>query len=218
MKRRIVLMGAPGSGKGTQGEKLADAYHFEAVSTGAMLREEQKKGSALGGMVRELIEAGKLVPDEMMTALVADWAANRDVGRGFILDGFPRTVPQAEALDRILQERNEAIDAVLFFDVPFDVISDRILGRVGCSACGKIFKIGLQVASVDVPCPACGGKLVRRADDTLETLRQRMAEYELKTAPVLAYYEKQGLLTRIPADGEPDVVFSRVQAAITSGE
>lgn len=216
MKRRIILMGAPGSGKGTQGEKLAEAHDFEAVSTGAMLREEQKKGSALGEMVRELIESGKLVPDEMMTALVADWATHRSSERGFILDGFPRTEPQAEALDRILEERNEAIDAVLFFDVPFDVISDRILGRVGCSACGKIFKIGLQVASVDASCPACGGKLVRRADDTLETLQQRMAEYELKTAPVLAYYEKRGLLTRISADGEPDAVFKRVQAAITS--
>lgn len=203
-------MGPPASGKGTQGERIASKYGIEAISTGAMLRDEQKKGTALGEQVRALIEAGQLVPDNVMTALVADWIGGREGEAGFILDGFPRTVPQAEALDRMLEERGIAIDGALFFDVPFEVISDRILGRLSCTGCQRIYRAGVQVASADVPCPACGGKLERRVDDTPETLRRRMDEYDAKTAPVLEFYRKTGRLQRVPGEGTPDEVFARV--------
>ncbi len=201
-------MGPPASGKGTQAEMISTRFDLEAVSTGAMLRREQEAGTEIGQAASELTRKGELVPDAMITELVKIWLAEKE--GGFVLDGYPRTVPQAEALEALLAENGTPLDTVIFFDVPFEVISDRILNRVGCTACGRIFKIGLQVQSEEAVCPACGGELIRRADDTVEALKRRMEEYQAKTAPLIAFYEQRGLLQRIAAGGQPEEVFGKV--------
>ena len=212
MKTRIVLLGPPASGKGTQAELIKAHYHIEPTSTGAMLREELRRGTELGHAADRLTSRGQLVPDAMINELVAGWLESH--GDAFVFDGFPRTVPQAIELDRLLDARNTPLQAVFFFNVPFSEIRDRVLNRVTCRECGHIFKVGLQIATPGEKCPECGGTLCRRSDDTLEALEQRMVEYHQKTEPLVAFYRERGLLFELKGAERPETVFSEISAIL----
>ena len=177
-----------------------------------MLRDELRKGTELGVAADQLTRKGQLVPDAMITQLVQEWLGTH--GDSFVFDGFPRTVPQGVELKRLLQERGTPLDIVLFFDVPFEEIRERVLKRVSCRSCGKIFRVGLQIASFDESCPACGGELFRRNDDTLEALEQRMMEYREKTAPLVSFYKECGLLVTLKAAAQPSEVFSEISSIL----
>ncbi len=173
-----------------------------------MMRDEKRRGTALGIEADRITRDGSMVPDSMVITLVREWL-KAHTGK-FLFDGFPRDIEQAEALEELLSERGEALDAVLFFDVPEEVVQRRVLNRVTCPACGGSFGIGNDVASADVPCPVCGGKLIRRTDDTLEAFRHRMNQYREKTSPLIDFYRKRGLLRTVGAAQAPDAVFSEI--------
>jgi adenylate kinase len=212
VRTRIVLLGPPASGKGTQAELIKERYRIEPTSTGAMLREELRRGTELGLAADQLTSRGQLVPDAMITELVGKWLQTH--GDAFVFDGFPRTVPQAIELDRLLAERQTPLQAVIFFNVPFAEIRDRVLNRVGCQDCGHIFKIGLQVASIADQCPSCGGPLCRRSDDTIEALERRMVEYHEKTEPLIAFYRDRGLLFELKGAESPETVFAEISSIL----
>jgi len=177
-----------------------------------MLREELRKGTSLGKAASDLTSKGHLVPDAMITELVGEWLLTQ--GDSFLFDGFPRTVPQAEALDHLLENRGTPLEAVIYFDVPIKEIQDRVLNRVGCRDCGRIFRIGLHVNSLEDACPVCGGKLFRRTDDTLEALEQRMAEYREKTEPLVDFYRDRDLLFKLEAAERPETVFAKISSIL----
>ncbi len=173
-----------------------------------MLRQEKEAGTKLGIETGELTRRGQLVPDETVNALVAHWLGKHD--SEFIFDGYPRSIGQAEGLDRLLVERETPLEVVLSFEADFTTLQSRVLHRAVCSRCRRNFSIGLHIATLDEPCPICGGALVRRGDDTLETLDLRMREYAEKTEPLIAYYSKRGLLYPVDATRTPDAVFASV--------
>ncbi len=177
-----------------------------------MLREHSQRGTELGKAADALTARGQLVPDALITALVEEWLTGH--GDGFVFDGFPRTVPQAEALEALLARRGTPLQAVLFFNVPFEEIRNRVLNRVNCRQCGRIFKVGLHVASTEAPCPVCEGPLCRRADDTLEVLERRMAEYREKTEPLVDFYRKRGLLFELKGGPRPETVFAEISSIL----
>jgi adenylate kinase len=208
VKTRIVLLGPPASGKGVQAEKLKVHFGIPSASPGAMLREEKRQGTPLGIEADRITQDGSMVSDFIVISLVREWLKTHS-GK-FLFDGFPRDIEQAEALEELLHERGETLDAVLFFDAPEQVVERRILNRVMCPACGGSFGIGIDVNSGDVPCPVCGGKLVRRTDDTIEAFRNRMEQYREKTCPLVEFYRERGLLKTVKADLAPDAVFSEI--------
>ena len=203
-----MLLGPPASGKGTQAEKIKLRYGIPTASPGAMLRDEMRRGTELGIEADRLTRDGSMVPDSMVIRLVGQWLeANTSQ---FIFDGFPRTLGQAEALDEMLARNGQALDAVLFFDLPAEVIASRVLNRLSCTQCGRIFAIGLQLTAEETRCPECGGVLERRSDDTLEALQQRMAQYREKTDPLVGYYREKGLLRTLKAAEHPEAVFEEI--------
>lgn len=214
MKHRIVLLGPPASGKGTQAELITARYGIPVTSSGAVLREEKRRGTPLGLEADKLTSQGKLVPDEIVIELMSHWLERH--GDAWIFDGFPRSVPQAEALERLLAQQGTPLDVVLALQADLATLQQRVTSRLVCSQCGLIVSAGLHVASVDAPCPRCGGALTRRNDDTLETLSERMREYAEKTEPLVEYYEQRGLLRTIDSAGVPDAVFQQVAAILES--
>ncbi len=201
LRTRVVLLGPPASGKGTQAERIRGAYGIETTSSGEMLREEARKGSALGLEADRLTAQGQLAPDAMILQLVEAWLSS--ARERFVFDGFPRTLPQGEALEGLLERLGKPLDAVLFFNLPESVIADRVLNRVNCSQCGGIFSTG----EVEAACPNCGGPLFRRKDDTLEALSRRLEAYHAKTEPLVDFYRERGKLFVLDAAQEPDAVF-----------
>ncbi len=177
-----------------------------------MLRDELRRGTELGAAANALTSRGQLVPDAMVTELVGKWLESH--GDSFVFDGFPRTVPQAVELDHLLAARNTPLEAVFFFNVSLDEIRNRVLNRVSCRDCGRIFKIGLQIANESDACPECGGTLCRRNDDTLEALEQRMIEYHEKTEPLVAFYRGRGLLFELKAAERPETVFAQISSIL----
>jgi adenylate kinase len=205
----IVLLGAPGAGKGTQAEKLIDAYGIPQISTGDILRAAVAAGTELGVAAKRYMDAGELVPDEVVIGLVKSRLAEPDTDPGFILDGFPRTTAQAEALDAQLDAIGKNIDAAVAITVDPEVIVGRLTSRRVCRSCGAITSV-----SAGETCPKCGGELYQRDDDNEATVRNRLEVYARSTAPLIDYYGAKGLLHEIDGDRPVDGVFAEVKAAL----
>lgn len=195
---RLILLGPPGAGKGTQAAWLKDTYKIPQLSTGEMLREAVAKGTEVGREAKSIMEAGKLVSDDIINRIVAERIDQPDCANGFILDGFPRTIPQAETLDTMLAERGLALDAVVEIRVDTDTLVERIAGRFSCAKCGAGYHDSFKPTKVDGVCDECGAKeFVRRKDDNAETVKARLVAYEAQTAPLLPFYEAKGLVRTV---------------------
>jgi len=194
---RIILMGPPGAGKGTQAEKLTEKLGIPHISTGDMFRKAIKEGTELGNKARSFMDQGKLVPDEVTVGIVKERLSEPDCQNGFLLDGFPRTVPQADALDEILAELNMVLDAVINIEVNRESLIERLTGRRVCKACGATYHVLFNPSNADSKCDKCGGELYQRNDDKLETVGNRLDVYEEQTAPLIKYYLEKGLLKEI---------------------
>jgi adenylate kinase len=208
VKRRIVLLGPPASGKGTQAEMIAAKFGIPSASPGAMFREEENAGTELGIAARKLTSQGKLVPDELVCQVVQSWLTHHD--SEFVFDGFPRSRGQADALEGMLTRRGTPLDVALSLEADQQTITKRVQNRMVCSQCRTNLSIGLHVANADDRCPKCGGALMKRADDTMGTLELRMREYLEKSALLLSYYDKRGLLRMVDSTRAPDVVFASI--------
>ncbi|MFN3286941.1 MAG: adenylate kinase [Sphingomonadaceae bacterium] len=215
----IILLGPPGAGKGTQAARLVSAHGLVQLSTGDMLRAAVKAGTPVGLQAKAIMEAGGLVPDEVVVGVLAERLDSPDVraANGFILDGFPRTVPQAEALDRLLADRGQRLDRVVVLDVDEEALVERISGRFSCADCGEGYHDRAKRPQVEGVCDRCGGtRFVRRPDDNAETVRTRLAEYRAKTEPILPHYEARGLVTHVDGMADIDSVSAQIEAALAS--
>ncbi|RKX63862.1 MAG: adenylate kinase [Thermodesulfobacteriota bacterium] len=199
----IIFLGPPGAGKGTQAKVLVEKYGIPQISTGDMLREHVAKGTELGLKAKEYMEKGQLVPDEIILSMVKERLSQDDAQKGFILDGFPRTVAQAEALDKILEEMGKKIEYVLALIVPDEELVTRLTGRRTCKNCGMMYHIKFKPPKVEGKCDACGGELYQRPDDNEETVRNRLKVYHEQTAPLIEYYRKKGVLFEV--DGNKSI-------------
>lgn len=212
---RCVFLGAPGAGKGTQAKRVAAESGLAHLSTGDLLREEVKSGSALGAEAKTFMDAGKLVPDQLIIDMVKTRIASPEGlstgSNGWILDGFPRTLPQAEALDSNLSGDN-ALTHVISFAVPEEVLMGRLTGRRTCSNCGAIWHIEHKPTTKEGVCDQCGGELTQRSDDREEAIGKRLEVYRSQTAPLLAYYGDRGVLREVDANRSPEVVFKELLA------
>ncbi len=213
MKSRIVLLGAPGSGKGTQAEMITRHFAIPVTSTGTILRRERDLGTALGIEGDQISKQGGLVPDDMIVKLIEDWL-NLHGESGFVFDGFPRTVPQAERLGAILTKRGKALDLAIWLEVSEKTIEDRIACRLQCRRCGFTTSLTSAHFSERSVCPYCDGPLVRREDDDAAVLQTRLAEFKSKTEPLLSFYEKQGVLHRLDGNRDRETVFSDIATLI----
>lgn len=209
-----VLFGPPGAGKGTQGARIAAAYGIPSISTGAIFRDNVAAGTQLGMVASDYLSKGKLVPDEIVVKLVKDRVSQPDCARGFLLDGFPRTLKQAETLEVMLNDAGIKLDGVLNFDVPEEELVRRLSGRRVCPQCGATFHVDNVPPKQPGICDYCGSQLEQRADDHPDSVRTRLHEYQAKTAPVLEFYAARGLLRTVDASGSPDDVFDRTVAII----
>ncbi len=211
----LILLGGPGAGKGTQAKKLTTLLEVPQISTGDMLRAAVQAGTELGKKAKAFMDAGQLVTDEVVIGLVEERLKEDDCKAGFMLDGFPRTVPQAEALDTMLQNMGRTIDNVVNFDVEDEELVSRITGRRTCGACGAIYHMTFSPPPQEDTCK-CGEKDLRqRADDNETTVRQRLAAYHDQTAPLISFYDKRGLLRQIEGNGlAPDGVFAKVREVL----
>jgi len=211
----LLLFGPPGVGKGTQAQRLAAAFRIPHVATGDMLRGAIQSHTPLGRQVAEYINRGQLAPDEVMVEVVRQRLAMPDAMKGFMLDGYPRTIPQAEALSRILGEQGRAVDAVIVLDAPADALVRRIAGRRTCESCQASYHVVARPPKVEGVCDRCGGTLIQRVDDAEATVRFRLGEYAVKTKPVLDYFKQSGWpLKVIDAIGDIDQVFGRIYSAV----
>jgi adenylate kinase len=210
----IILLGPPGSGKGTQAQKMMERYHIPQISTGDILRGAVKEQTPLGVEAKGYMDQGKLVPDEVVVGIVRERLKGSDCDGGFILDGFPRTVPQAEALDTTLGEMKREINHVVSIEVPNEELVRRLTGRRTCRNCGAMYHIIFDFFTKEGICDKCGGELYQRDDDQEETIRARLQVYEEQTAPLIAYYQGKGLLRAIDGVGEIEEIFRNIVQAI----
>ena len=214
----MILLGPPGAGKGTQAEYLVDMYGLVQLSTGEKLRAEVKSGSELGKKAKELMDAGSLVPDDLIIDMISGQIDQHKEAKGVILDGFPRTTAQAEALDEMLGDKGLNIDHVIQMEVDEDAVVERISGRFSCSDCGAGYHDSLNKTEKDGVCDKCGStEFTRRADDNAETVRSRLKAYREQTAPILPYYEKRGSLDTINGIGSMEEVFDRIKEIVEGG-
>jgi adenylate kinase len=213
---RIVLLGAPGSGKGTQSERLVAAYGVPHISTGDLLREAVSKQTALGRTAKAAMDAGKLVDDGTVLGMIRERLAKPDAGKGFILDGFPRNIAQAEALARLLGELKRPLEAVVLLDLDLKILFKRLTGRRTCEGCGRVFNIYTSPEGAATHCPKCGDKarLIQRPDDKEEVIGKRLEVFEAQTKPLIQHYREVGLLRVVDADADVDVVFRSIQRAV----
>ena len=207
-------MGAPGAGKGTQAVFIKNAYNIPHISTGDMFREAIKNATPLGKMAKEFIDQGHLVPDSLTIDLVKERLSMPDCKKGFILDGYPRNLAQAKNLSAMLESLNIKLDACLYIDVSQDILTNRIVGRRVCPKCGASFHIENAKPKVDGICDYCGSELIQRKDDTLETVSARLEVYNTSTAPLLDYYEKEGLLRKVDGEGEIEQIFANIKKVL----
>ncbi len=211
----LILLGPPGAGKGTQAKRIEDAYDIVQLSTGDMLRAEVSSGSDLGLKAKEIMEAGNLVPDAVIISMISGRIEQRDCANGFILDGFPRTVPQAQALEEMLSEKGMAIDHVIAIEVDPEAMVTRITGRYTCSDCGAGYHDEFQPTVEEGICDKCGGtSFTRRADDNEETVRNRLVAYEEQTAPIIAFYREKGTLKTVDGMADIDEVTASMKGII----
>jgi adenylate kinase len=211
---RLILLGAPGAGKGTQSDMLMKLYGIPTISTGNIFREHISKNTELGQRAKKYMDEGKLVPDELVIELVKDRLTKDDCKNGMILDGFPRTIPQAEALDAMLLELNMPIDSVLDMDVPDEAIIERMAGRTVCPSCGTSYHKLYKKETVAGICDECQTALIQREDDKEETVKKRLEVYHAQTKPLIAYYEKQGKVAHVDGVGSLEEVSARVKKAL----
>ncbi len=211
----LLLMGPPGAGKGTQSKRLEDAYGVVQLSTGDMLRAAVASGSDLGIKAKELMDKGALVPDDLIIDMISARIDQDDCAKGFILDGFPRTVPQAEALTAMLSDKGFSLDHVIELAVDDEAMVKRVTGRYTCAACGQGYHDEFQKPVVEGKCDKCGGtEFTRRADDNADTVRNRLDAYHAQTAPILAYYKDQGVLQSVDGMADIDDVTEQLKGVI----
>lgn len=211
---RVVLLGPPGAGKGTQAKWLQERFEACQVSTGDILRKAVAEQTPLGKQAAAYINRGALVPDSLIVDLVAERLKEKDCDKGFVLDGFPRTISQAESLEEILKKMGLALDGVLSVQVPHRVIVERLAGRRTCKGCGALYHLTLDPPSKEGVCDRCGGELYQRDDDREETITARLKVYEAQTAPLVNYYRERGMLREIDGVGKVDEIRSRVLQAL----
>ena len=207
----LILMGAPGAGKGTQSEKISAKWNIPAVSTGDMLRAAVKEGTEMGVKAKSFMDAGQLVPDEVVIGIIKDYLSSDKCKNGFILDGFPRSIPQAEALDAM----GVKIDAVVTFEVPDEVIVDRMSKRRMCPDCGASYHLDFKPSKDNKTCDKCGAELYTRKDDAPETVLARLQNYHTQTEPLEEFYEKKGILKRINGVGAVDEISKMTLEALS---
>jgi adenylate kinase len=213
---KIILMGPPGAGKGTQAEKLVELYQIPHISTGDMFRKAQKEGTELGLKAKSYMDQGQLVPDEVTVGIVKERLAEDDCKGGFLLDGFPRTVQQADALDGILVELDLALDRVVNIEVDKAFLVDRLTGRRVCRACGATFHVTNKAPKVEGVCDKCGGELYQRNDDKVETVSNRLDVYAAQTAPLIEYYQSKGIMSSIDGSKSMEDVLADIRTALGS--
>ena len=211
-------MGPAGAGKGTMSDLILKEYEIPHISTGDMLRENVKQGTDLGNEAKSYMEAGKLVPDDVINAMVEERLQQPDCQKGYLLDGFPRTLVQAEAFNKIAEKIGKPVESVIALEVDFEVLKDRITGRRICSDCGAIFHIRNHAPKVEGVCDECGGTLTQRKDDTVEQLTVRMEEYENNTKPVIDFFEKLGVVKHINASRDKKEVFAEIKETLSAFE
>lgn len=211
---RVLFVGAPGSGKGTQAVRLASELGVPHVSTGDILREAVRRGTAVGLEAGKFIGQGLLVPDEVMVGVIEERLARGDAAKGFILDGFPRTPPQAAALERILERRGQPLEAAILLEIEDAAVVERITGRRTCEACQASYHVRFRRPSNEGVCDRDGGRLVQREDDTEAKVRKRLEKYHSETAAVVPFYEAKGLVRRVDASRSPEQVTAAVRAAV----
>jgi adenylate kinase len=211
---RIVMLGAPGSGKGTQAQRLQQDHQMPQVSTGDLLRRAVADKTPLGLKAKAAMDAGELVSDEIVLGMIKERLARPDAKRGFILDGFPRNLAQADSLNAVLAELSQKIDAAVLMDVDFEILMKRLTGRRTCSKTGQVLNIYFSPPAELEACRKAGGELLQRDDDNETTIRNRLQVYERQTAPLIDYYLKRGLLKKVAATGEVDDVYARFKKAV----
>jgi adenylate kinase len=207
---RLVLLGAPGAGKGTQAKKLIDKYGLPQISTGDLLRAAVAAGSPLGKEAKAYMDKGELVPDSVVLGMVEERLKQDDCKKGYILDGFPRNTAQAEALDKMLASLNMSLDAALSVDVPFEDLMKRLTGRRTCKSCGQMYNIHFKPPQKEGVCDKCSGELFQRDDDKEETIKKRLDVYNAQTAPLIDYYRSKGILKTVSGTGSIDDIFKKV--------
>lgn len=207
---KIVMLGAPGAGKGTQAKMIAERYQIPHISTGDIFRMNIKNGTELGKEAKTYMDAGKLVPDELTVKILLDRVSNEDCKNGYVLDGFPRTIPQAEVLTDALNKLNDKIDFAINVDVPDENIVNRMGGRRSCPSCGQVYHIVHMPPKQEGVCDKCGAALVQREDDKPETVSQRLTVYHDQTQPLIEYYEKAGVLKNVDGTKDQKEVFEAI--------
>jgi len=209
-RMKIIMLGAPGAGKGTQAKKIAERYGLPHVSTGDIFRANIKNGTELGIEAKKYMDQGMLVPDELTVKILLDRVAQEDCKNGYILDGFPRTIPQAEVLDKALTELGDQIDYAVNVDVPDENIVNRMSGRRACVACGGTYHIVYAPTKVEGICDACGGELILRDDDKPETVQKRLSVYHEQTQPLIDFYNNKKILVEVDGTQEMNEVFDAI--------
>jgi adenylate kinase len=212
---KIVFLGAPGSGKGTQAQRLMAEYSMVQVSTGDLLREAVAASTELGQRAKQAMDAGELVSDEIVLGMIRDRLQRPDVASGFILDGFPRNLMQAELLEGVLAQLNKSLDAAVLLDVDLDILMKRLTGRRTCSKTGKLLNIYFSPQGELDACTDAGGELIQRADDNEETISNRLDVYRQQTEPLIEHYERAGLLRKVDGEGDMEAVYERLKDTLS---
>lgn len=211
---RIVLLGAPGAGKGTQAKKLIEKYGIPQISTGDLLRAAVSAGTALGKEAKSYMDKGELVPDSVVLGMVEERLKQDDCKKGYILDGFPRNTAQAEALDKMLAALNMSLTGAVSVDVPFEDLMKRLTGRRTCKACGQMYNIYFSAPKKEGACDKCSGELYQRDDDKEATIKKRLEVYTAQTEPLMGYYRNKGIVKSVAGTGSIDEIFSKVCAIL----
>ncbi|WP_432626866.1 adenylate kinase [Brotaphodocola sp.] len=211
---KIIMLGAPGAGKGTQAKKIAEKYHIPHISTGDIFRANIKNGTELGMKAKSYMDQGQLVPDDVTIGMLLDRISQEDCAEGYVLDGFPRTIPQAESLTKALAERGESIDYAINVDVPDQAIVTRMAGRRACLACGATYHIVYNAPKKENVCDVCGEALVLRDDDKPETVQKRLTVYHDQTKPLIDYYGKAGILVTVDGTQDLNKVFEDIVSVL----
>jgi adenylate kinase len=212
---RLIFLGPPAAGKGTQARRLAVQFSIPHISTGDILRAAINQGTYLGREAKRYMDQGALVPDDVMIGIIKERLRNKDCTGGFILDGFPRTIPQAEALSKLLKSMKTPLNYVVNMVVPVEEIVRRLSGRLTCQNCGRMFNLMLDPPKTLGRCDCCGGPLIQRADDRIDTVHDRLEVYRQSTQPLIEYYAARGLLTTIDGTGTIDTIAKRIGEAVS---
>ncbi len=210
----LIMLGPPGGGKGTQAKILSKELGIPQISTGDILREAVRNGTELGKLAKKYMDEGKLVPDDVIVGIMKERLSKEDAKKGFILDGFPRTIAQAEAFDKMLEDMGETLKAVIFIDVPKEELLRRLTGRRTCTKCGRMYHVEFSPPKREGVCDECGAPLYQRDDDKEETILKRLETYESQTLPLVDYYKSKGILVRIEGVGSIDEINSKIKKAL----